>query len=349
MPDSAEPPAANPGMPEADPSDPSAQADLPAPPPLVLPPPPPDPRLRLTPASAQRAKEWLAVLNAADIRPELQRDGLQWVMLVDPTLGHRAQLEVDAYEEEQQQRERDTPVVVHAPEQLNLGGFAIGLALVALWFITDTSSAAWCRVGEAQGPAILAGQWWRAVTALTLHADVPHLLGNALALWLVGGMLCQRIGAGGGALTIVVAGALGNALTAWIRHDATATIGASTALFAGVGLLGMTQFLHRLAARHQSSWRELGLPLLAVAAFVAFLGTGGNIRDPAFPPDLNGPPVTGLVDVLAHGSGAVCGLLLGLLAPWLARHHTSFRWQLTQALLAVALIALSWLLAWHAA
>src|SRR2546422_5158304 len=29
--------------------------------------------------------------------------------------------------------------------------------------------------------SIVAGEWWRTVTALTLHADVPHLLGNAVA------------------------------------------------------------------------------------------------------------------------------------------------------------------------
>ena len=41
--------------------------------------------------------------------------------------------------------------------------------------------ADWSEVGRVSGEQILHGQWWRVVTALTLHADVMHLVGNVIA------------------------------------------------------------------------------------------------------------------------------------------------------------------------
>ena len=35
-------------------------------------------------------------------------------------------------------------------------------------------------LGQAQAQLLLEGQWWRAATALTLHADAGHVLGNCL-------------------------------------------------------------------------------------------------------------------------------------------------------------------------
>src|SRR2546430_9329762 len=53
---------------------------------------------------------------------------------------------------------------------------------------------------------MMAGEWWRAVTALTLHADAPHLLGNALASALLVTAVCQQLGPGVGLWLVLLAG-----------------------------------------------------------------------------------------------------------------------------------------------
>ena len=39
----------------------------------------------------------------------------------------------------------------------------------------------WFAAGEAQAGLILDGEWERVVTALSLHADLGHLLSNLIA------------------------------------------------------------------------------------------------------------------------------------------------------------------------
>ena len=45
------------------------------------------------------------------------------------------------------------------------------------------------------------GAWWRAVTALTLHADVWHVVGNAVASLVFVSAIGRWLGSGLGALS----------------------------------------------------------------------------------------------------------------------------------------------------
>lgn len=50
----------------------------------------------------------------------------------------------------------------------------------------------WHMAGRADAGLILAGQWWRSVTALFLHADAGHPLANAVALAVLASILGRR-------------------------------------------------------------------------------------------------------------------------------------------------------------
>ena len=79
----------------------------------------------------------------------------------------------------------------------------------------DTAEpTAWFRAGSASAELIVRGQWWRAVTALTLHADLLHLFGNAVASVIFVTAVGRWLGAGIGAWLILLAGAGGNLITA---------------------------------------------------------------------------------------------------------------------------------------
>lgn len=132
-------------------------------------------------------------------------------------------------------------------------------------------------------------EWWRTVTALTLHSGDAHLFSN-LGFGLVFFIpLCRRAGLGLGLALAVLGGVLGNAANALFKEAHVISIGFSTALFAGVGALCAlnasdifrhhvqyagyvgTDFLATLG-------RKVALPLAAGLALLGLLGGGGEAK-----------------------------------------------------------------------
>jgi len=151
----------------------------------------------------------------------------------------------------------------------------------------------WLQLGNADSGRILAGEWWRIVTALTLHADGLHLLGNLL----IGGYfvvrLCQVAGAGLGWSLVLAAGGLGNLFNALLHGPGHNAVGASTAIFGAIGIAGA---LNAVLARQRSP-RYWLLPLAAAAVLLAFLGAGEE---------------GGRTDIGAHLFGFFVGIGLGI-------------------------------------
>lgn len=153
--------------------------------------------------------------------------------------------------------------------------------------------------GRLDAVAMVEGsQWWRALTALTLHADLGHLVSN-----LAGGggfayLVCRLFGVGKGWCLIVLSGVLANGLTAWIRYpDAYYSIGASTGVFAALGLLTGAGVIRSWQAGNRESFvlPNWMLALVAGCVLLGLLGMGGGAE----------------VDVEAHISGFVVGVLNG--------------------------------------
>lgn len=153
--------------------------------------------------------------------------------------------------------------------------------------------AAWLDRGSADAARILAGEYWRAVTALTLHADGPHVVGNALLGAVFFAVVFRSLGAGVGLACVLASGALGNGINAWVRSEAHVSIGASTAVFGALGILaglGLTRRL-RLGLRGRRAF----VPVAAGLGLLAMLGTAGE-----------------RVDLWAHAFGLLAGLVLGV-------------------------------------
>jgi len=150
----------------------------------------------------------------------------------------------------------------------------------------------WLGRGNAEAGRILAGEWWRAVTALTLHADGLHLAGNLL----IGGYfvwrLCRMLGSGLGWTLILWSGIAGNLVNALLQSPDHRSVGASTALFGAIGAAGMLGVVRRQRSRARN-WL---LPLAGAAGLLAMLGAGDG---------------EGLTDIGAHLFGFGCGLGLG--------------------------------------
>jgi membrane associated rhomboid family serine protease len=203
----------------------------------------------------------------------------------------------------------------------------VAAALLATFPLTGPGGGWLAARGAAQAAAIRAGEWWRPITALLLHADAGHVLGNAIAAALFLSAVFRGFGPGVGSALALAAGALGNLVNAWVRDPGHATIGASTAVFGALGVLVGERMVRRRATPSRSAaW----IPLGAGLALLAMLGTEGE-----------------RVDVGAHLFGLAAGVLLGIAAArvpvrWLARPLV----QIAAALGAIAAIAGAW---WRAA
>ena len=187
----------------------------------------------------------------------------------------------------------------------------------------------WFTRGALDSAAVFdRGEWWRLVTALTLHADLAHLLGNCLIGGLIVHLLGGMIGFGQCWLLLIVTGALGNLVNIAVRHEAHLSVGFSTSVFAAIGVLTGLQ----LARSSHRSIRALLLPLGAGAGLFAFF-SGEGAR----------------TDLGAHLFGFACGFgggWLGERCGLMARLH-AFAWQVCLFLLALAAPVAAWVWAWR--
>ena len=150
--------------------------------------------------------------------------------------------------------------------------------------------------GALQADALFGrGEWWRPVTALFLHGDLGHLVANLGAGFFMFGLVLGGLGSGRGGLALAAAAVVGNiaaaALHPWSGYS---SIGASTAVFAALGLLTGAAVRDAFGGAGSFSWRALLLPVLAGVSLLALYGSGGV-----------------QTDVIAHGTGFAAGALLG--------------------------------------
>jgi membrane associated rhomboid family serine protease len=202
-------------------------------------------------------------------------------------------------------------------------------ALVLLFFFgaerRDAWSIDWLAVGAAQADLIRDGAWWRTLTALTLHVDHSHLLGNLVAGVAIGTLAAQLLGQGLAWLAILLAGALGNALNAALQAPDHTAVGASTAVFGALGVVsGYTR------QRRTVPWRG-GLrrwaPLAAGVMLLVYLGWGGERTDAG-----------------AHVAGFAVGGVLGFAVGRYSAHvPQGQRAQRLYGVLTCGLLSLAWL------
>jgi membrane associated rhomboid family serine protease len=185
----------------------------------------------------------------------------------------------------------------------------------------------WLAAGAAQAGLIQDGAWWRTITALCLHADLDHLLGN-LAFGAVAGVLvAQLLGTGVGWLAILLVGALGNEVNALLHGSGHGAIGASTAVFGALGILSGHAGTARTVPwrNHVRRWAPVGAGIM----LLAFMGFAGE-----------------RTDIGAHVAGFAIGVGAGLALARLGLRLPHGPWaQRLCGSVALALVALAWLLA----
>lgn len=262
-----------------------------------------------------RRRHWSLVLQAKGIRHKtFERNTLHFLYV--PLVAERAALhEILAFE-----RERPLPPPPAPSHGKGLYWYAVPLALLVPWhsirwsgtpllpFLPETPRAWLAAAGLDAYRVSVSGEWWRAVTSLSLHADAAHLVSNLVMGIVFGIPLCRHTGVGFGFLLTILAGAMGNIITAYMRPASFLSQGFSTAVFASVGLLAAfaAVFAARHAADHALTNRREAAVRQGLLKAVFPLGAGMGVLA------MFGGGDTPGVDYLAHVMGLACGVLTGL-------------------------------------
>jgi membrane associated rhomboid family serine protease len=171
-------------------------------------------------------------------------------------------------------------------------------ALVAGVFWGQGRWPGWSDAGAVDARAIFdRGEVWRLATALFLHADADHWMSNELGGILVFSAVVSTFGRVRGWFWVGLAAVVGNLAVAALHYPGDyRSLGASTAIFAGLGLLTGRALRSVIGAAHPHRFRTMFVPLAAGLTVLGLYGAGG-VR----------------IDVLAHITGFAAGLLLGFL------------------------------------
>ncbi|RWU02760.1 rhomboid family intramembrane serine protease [Pseudodesulfovibrio sp. S3] len=268
-----------------------------------------------SPLSHGEAQLWTLILASRHVPYRLHQwpkaEGGGYAVQVQQWFLARAVDEITLYYEENQPDWRGVNLVdlrpVSGVEPTLLG---LSLLIVFFWVYNRTFPGwglypeRWLKLGSADAWAILSGEWWRLATALTLHADGPHVVGNAVIggvfIWLTS----RRIGSGLAWFLTLLAGMIGNlfnSMALGVHHN---SIGFSTATFGAAGVLaaispfGVGGGLHgrghgSVLRRFLGFVRSALVPFGAGLGLLAMLGAGEE------------------TDLSAHAFGFVAGLGLG--------------------------------------
>jgi len=197
--------------------------------------------------------------------------------------------------------------VIPVPSTATSVFIAVSVALYAIsWYMTQTLASAELNPAPALGgvdprvlghlgaktQAIFAGQWWRLVTAIFLHAGLFHIGMNLWCLVDLGPTVESLFSSSKFVVIYLVTGVAGFALSA-IWNPYVLSIGASGAILGLIGILIGTSYRHGHLGRdyRKQLWRwVIYILIFGLLPFFA-------------------------VDNAAHVGGLVTGLVLGYLMP----------------------------------
>jgi membrane associated rhomboid family serine protease len=180
--------------------------------------------------------------------------------------------------------------------------------------------------GMAMANRILDGEWWRTLTATTLHADSEHFLGNMLSGYFIFNLLRRRCGIGTSMILLTLAAALANWTVAAVSPPHYRSLGFSTVVFAGLGMLAAVET--RFFPRGLRPGLRNFTPLLGAFFLAVMTGLGEHS------------------DIKAHFIGFAYGAACGPAVFWLARHGIEQRtWQIAAVLATWGAYVAAWRMA----
>ena len=267
------------------------------------------------------------VLTSLQIPFQLVDDGGSCALVVPAQFSAQASQEIQLYEDENPPPQ-PKPVhhLLHQDALPGLVGYVLVVCLVAGMAGFSFFGTNWFVAGRIDGELIRNGEVWRLFTALTLHSGAKHLLGNIVFGVFFGLFAGRLLGSGVAWLAIVLAAATGNALNTLLLESAHRSIGASTAVFAALGIVAGYVWQGKLMS--QDRWSNRYGPVVGGLALLMYTGTGG--------------PNT---DIGAHLLGFICGFGAGMILIRFGFDQDARRSQVVAGAVALGLVTSSWVIA----
>lgn len=268
------------------------------------------------------------VLTAVGVPSVIEFDGLQYVVRVEAAYADTALAHLEQYALESR-----APPPAPAPPRLQpyawVGCAVYVLVLIGVGFAVAAGVGRLDSfdVGALDAGLVKSGQWWRPITALTLHVDGGHLAANLAAGVWFGYLAARQLGSGLTWLLAVLGAGAANLLESLLGPASHRAVGASTAVFTLLGLLSAYSWRERL--RYPQKWARRWAPLVAGVVLLAWMGAEGEHTD-----------------VVAHVMGFVVGIGLGSLiamAPLRTRLSRVSQW--AAGAVALGIVTLAWLFA----
>lgn len=272
------------------------------------------------------------VLYALGIIAEVHADAGLFTLLVPAEAEAQARAHLADSEAEARRIEpAPAPPRVHGYAWAGCVAYALVLLSVAYCENRFLFERDWQTLGALRGSVPRTGEWWRSVTALMLHADTGHLFANLCFGLMFGFFAGQMVGAGLAWAGTLAAATLGNVIDIALMPLQQGSLGASTAVFATLGLL--SAYSWRRYGSTRAKWAFRGAPLVAGVALLAMTGSGSGAENDN-------------TDVLAHLAGFAAGVLVGLAYAWSALpDRVGQRTQIAAGLLTMACLVGAWWLA----
>lgn len=181
----------------------------------------------------------------------------------------------------------------------------------------------WFLHGAGNSTQILqSGEYYRLITALTLHADPVHLMGNCFIAAFLLHFYFAITGNGIGLLLLLLTAASANYINVVVHGSGHNFVGFSTAVFSVIGIICIAEY------RTTAKTLRFFVPVMAGVSLLALLGAGGGRTD-------LGAHLFGL------GTGLIAGFLLRI--PFLKKIRFSFPVQMAAGILGVFVVWICWL------
>jgi membrane associated rhomboid family serine protease len=217
------------------------------------------------------------VLKAVGIEHLVAQNVNRYVLLVPEAFAEAALHHLGSYDEESRPKPIPPPLPLHRHAWIGSLIYALVMLAIAYCAGANVGGYDWYEAGVLRNAALSNGELWRVVTALTLHADVGHILGNLAFGIPYGYFAAQLLGGGRAWLSILIAAACGNLLDAALMGEYQNSIGASTAVFSMLGLVGA--YAWRRGSSRFNKWAHRAAPLIAAVALLAITGVGDESTD----------------------------------------------------------------------
>ena len=251
----------------------------------------PEESSRIAEGTYRQIRDYSLVLLSQGIVHRLERspEG-PFEIFVKPEHEPQALHQLELYRKENPPREENPPL----PLSLSLQPAWVLLVPVVCTLLDFSGKVARMHsLGLSDADKVMHGQWWRTITALTLHGDARHIASNLLSGYIVLTLLSYRTPLARMAPFLAVARALAHFCTVLTVQTDFRSLGFSTFVFAAIGALAVIEF--RLMPRETHGQLRRFAPLCGAASLAVFLGLGEN------------------ADILGHAYGFIAGLFCGFI------------------------------------